>query len=107
MEILTVTTENFETQVLQAKTGVVLDFWAPWCGYCRRINPVIQSMSEEYENLCFAKVNIDDHPKLAQKFGVNTIPTLLFFQNGQAGEEIVAPQSKADITAWLKAQHAL
>lgn len=108
MSIINITTNDFEEKVLKSDKPIVLDFWAPWCGYCRRLNPVIDKISEEYDaNIIFAKVNIDEEPQLAEKFSVNTIPTLIAFKNGVSGKEIIAPQSKADIDKWLSEQGLL
>ncbi|WP_297208980.1 thioredoxin [uncultured Flavonifractor sp.] len=101
MNIIDLTKENFDSVVLQSQVPVLVDFWAPWCGYCRRISPVLDQLSQQYDGrLAVCKVNIDQQPELEERFGVEVIPTLYLFRNGQAGEPIVNPGSKAQIVAW-------
>lgn len=105
MNILNITNENFSAEVQNAEKPVLLDFWAPWCVYCRRLAPALDQISAQYgEKLTVAKVNIDDAPALAEQFGVQTIPTLLLFQNGAHGDGIIAPESKAKVEEWLAQQ---
>ena len=102
--ILTITAENFEKEVLQSALPVLVDFWAPWCVYCRRIEPAVEELAEDTEgNLVVGKVNVDEQEALADRFGVETIPSLILFRNGkQAGEELVAPGSRDAIEEWLE-----
>ena len=101
MEAIVITKENFEEQVLRAEKPVLVDFWAPWCTYCRRIAPAVDQVAGQYgEQMVVGKVNVDEQPELAERFGVETIPTLLVFRNGQAGEPLIAPGSKAQIVEW-------
>ena len=103
MEAIVITKENFEEQVLRAEKPVLVDFWAPWCGYCRRLSPVIDQLDGSYEGrLVIGKINIDDEPELAEKYAVETIPTLMLFQKGKEPAEIIAPQSRGQVTEWLK-----
>lgn len=97
------TKENFNREIVEGKITVV-DFWAPWCGYCKRIAPSVDQIAEEYQNILkVGKLNIDDEPELAEKFDVMTIPTLIAFQNGKAaGEPLVAPTAKSQIEGWMK-----
>ena len=102
MEILHVTEANFDSQVLQADKPVLVDFWAPWCGYCRRIAPVLDQIAQQFDGqVVVGKINIDEEPGLEEQFGVEVIPTLFFFRNGVAGEPIVNPGSKAQIIDWM------
>lgn len=101
MSPIIITKENFESEVLQSKLPVLVDFWAPWCGYCRRIAPVLDQLAEQYDGqLVVGKVDIDAQPELEAQFGVEIIPTLFLFRDGKASEPIVNPSSKAQIVAW-------
>ena len=94
------TKETFNEEVLQAKEPVLVDFWATWCGPCQMVLPIIEELAGEVKDAKICKVNVDEQPELAERFGVETIPTLLVFRNGQAGEPLIAPGSKAQIVEW-------
>ena len=82
--MLTITTKNFENDVLHADKPVLVDFWAQWCPYCRRIAPAFDKVGEQYaDTLIAGKINYDEEPQLIQRFGIDTIPTLLLFKNGE------------------------
>lgn len=101
MTPITITKENFDELVLRAEGPVLVDFWAPWCVYCRRIAPALDQLAEQYgERVTVGKINVDEQPELAQRFAVETIPTLLLFRNGQVSEPLIAPGSKAQIVDW-------
>ena len=100
MAVVTITTENFAQEVLHSDKPVLLDFWASWCGPCRMLSPIVDEVAEERTDVKVGKVNVDEQPELAERFGVETIPTLLVFRNGQAGEPPIAPGSKAQIVEW-------
>jgi thioredoxin 1 len=105
MSIITVTKDNFKTEVESSDKPVLVDFWAPWCGYCKRIMPVVDTVAANYEEkLVVGKLNVDDNEELEDRFEVMTIPTLLLFKDGKAGEPLVNPASKAEIERWLGEQ---
>ena len=103
MAIINITTEDFKHKILEADQPVIVDFWAPWCTYCRRIAPAFDKIAKQQEDkLVFAKVNVDEAPEIAEKYGIDTIPTLLFFKNGEVAGTIVAPDSKAKIETFIQ-----
>lgn len=102
MVIINVTKENFKQEILEADKPVIIDFWAPWCTYCRRIAPAFDKIAAQQENkLIFAKINIDETPEIAEEYGIDTIPTLLLFKHGEVAGTIVAPDSKAKIESFI------
>ena len=102
MSIQAVNDENFETEVLKADGSVLVDFWAPWCGYCRRIGAAYEKISEEYSDILVAgKVNIDEEPQIAEAEKIEVIPTLVLYRNGKAIDSIVAPESKIMIENFI------
>lgn len=93
MAIVNVSDDSFKTEV--EGTGTVLvDFWAPWCGPCKMIAPVLEELDKELGNLKIAKVNVDDNPESASRFGVMSIPTLIVFKDGEPVDKVVGFQSK-------------
>ncbi len=105
MSIISVTKDNFVSEVQQADKAVLIDFWAPWCGYCKRIAPVVEAVAGNYEDkLIFGKINVDEQEELEDRFEVMTIPTLLLFKDGKPGAPLVNPGSRADIDRWLSEQ---
>lgn len=91
------------TQHLQVSKPVLVEFWAPWCVYCRRIIPALNKIAEQYRDiLTVGKVNIDDEPQLAQREQIEVIPTLIIYKDGQALGSIVAPESKARIEQFIQ-----
>jgi thioredoxin 1 len=98
--IVTLTDANFPQEVLSSATPVVVDFWAEWCGPCKMIGPVLDELATEYDGkVKIGKVNIDEHQQLAINYGINSIPTLLFFKDGKVAEQIVGMKSKRDLKA--------
>jgi thioredoxin 1 len=90
--------ETFQTEVLEADTPVLVDFWAEWCAPCKMIAPVLDELSGEYDGkVKFTKVNVDDNPHMAQHYRVRGIPTLLVFSGGEAVDQIVGAQPKAKL----------
>jgi thioredoxin 1 len=110
-EPIHVTDAAFEQAVLKSKTPVIVDFWAPWCGPCRAVAPILESLAAEYDGkVIVAKVNTDDNPEWAQKYGVQGIPTMLFVRDGKLVERIVGagpyPMIKGKLDKMLAAQPA-
>lgn len=94
--------EQFD-QMINGDKPVLVDFWAPWCGYCRRIAPAYERIAEEYgDTLIAGKINIDEEAQLAQAEQIEVIPTLVLFRNGKAIDSIVAPESKAMIDEFVQ-----
>ena len=102
MSIIHITAENYEAQVEKAAGKILLDFWAPWCGPCRMIAPILEQIAEEDESVTIGKVNVDEEVALAAKFGIVSIPTLVVMENGKPVNTAVGYRPKADILALLK-----
>ena len=95
---------NFDQTVLQAEMPVLVDFWAAWCGPCRMVAPVVEELAEEYEGrISFAKLDVDQNPKTASKYGVMSIPTLLIFKKGEPISQIVGFRPKQELKRSLDA----
>ena len=102
MEVLHLTEENFEKEVLQSEVPVLVDFWATWCGPCKMMAPVVDEIAKEVgESLKVGKVDIDQNTSLATKYSVMSIPTFIVFKQGKAVRSSVGVQSKEDIMAML------
>lgn len=95
MADVTFTDQNFETEVLKSESPVVVDFWAPWCGPCRIVSPIIEDLAKEYDGkVKVGKLNVDDNPHMAGHYGVMSIPSVIFFKKGQAVKTMIGAQAK-------------
>ena len=101
MSIAIINQENFRSEVLEAKETVLLDFWAPWCGPCRMLMPLIEEIAAEHSEIKVGKINVDENPDLATEFGVMSIPTLIVMKDGKPVNQAVGGRSKAAILAML------
>jgi thioredoxin 1 len=103
-KIAQLTNDSFKTTVTSSATPVLVDFWAPWCGPCKAIAPILEELASELDGkLTIAKVNIDDHGEVATEYGIRAIPTMLLFKGGQVVEQLVGMMPKAALKAKLAA----
>ena len=101
MSVVKITSENFQELVLNADRKVLLDFWAPWCGPCRMVSPIVDEIAEERKDILVGKVNVDEDMALATRFQVMNIPTLVVLQNGQVVNRVVGARPKDAILSLL------
>ncbi|MFL5895897.1 MAG: thioredoxin [Thermoleophilaceae bacterium] len=97
-----VTDNNFAAEVLEAPQAVLVDFWAPWCGPCRIVAPHLEELNNEREDLTVVKLNVDENPATAAKYGIMSIPTLILFRNGQVAKQVVGALPKARLQQELE-----
>ncbi len=95
------TEDNFDAEVLKSDKLTLVDFWAPWCGPCQIMGPVLDELSNELTTVKIGKLNVDQHPSIAQEYGIMSIPTMKVFKNGQVVKEYVGTQSKESLKAEL------
>lgn len=101
MSVVTVTSENFETEVLQESKPVLLDFWAVWCGPCRMVSPIVDEIADERDDIKVGKINVDEQNALAQQFGIMSIPTLVVMKDGKMVNKAIGAMPKENILALL------
>ena len=101
MSYINVTKDNFVEMVENSPKTVLLDFWAPWCGPCRMVAPIVEEIAEERSDLILGKINVDEEMELAMKFGIASIPTLIAMKTGQVAAKAVGYRPKADIEKLL------
>lgn len=102
MSVMVVTKDNFEKEVLKSDIPVLLDFWAPWCGPCRMVSPVVDEISQEISHAKVGKVNVDEQPELAAQFQIMSIPTLVVIKDGKIASTTVGAKPKAEILNMIK-----
>ncbi len=101
--IIDLSDESFDELVKNSDKPIMVDFWAPWCGPCKAIAPSVEALSEEYgDQMVFAKVNVDDNPLSPSKYGVQAIPTLIFFKDGNVAEQITGMVAKEKLEETIK-----
>lgn len=102
MAIVEINNANFMSEVLESDKKVLVDFWAPWCGPCRMVSPIVDEIANESDKVKVAKINIDEQPQLASQYGVMSIPTLMVFHNGEVVDKAVGARNKAFILQMLE-----
>ena len=103
MAELKITRENFENEGMKSNIPVLIDFWAPWCGPCRMMGPIIEQLAEEYEGKAkVGKVNVDEEGELSQAFGVMSIPTIVLVKDGKVVKQAVGARPKTEVEAMLQ-----
>lgn len=101
MDIIKITKDNFEAEVINSDKPVLVDFWASWCGPCMMQGPVLDEIADEYDSIKVGKINVDEQQELAIRFGVMSIPTLMYFKGGEAVETLVGLRSKEQLVQSL------
>jgi len=100
--VVEITDGNFDAQVLKASLPVLVDFWAPWCGPCKAIGPVVGELAVDYQGkITVGKMNVDDNPSTPGKYGIRAIPTLILFKNGQVVDQITGAVGKSQLAAMM------
>jgi thioredoxin 1 len=102
---VTLTDRNFQREVIESQKPVLVDFWAPWCGPCQAMGPVIKELAEEFQSRAIvAKVDVDNNPEIAGRYGIQSIPTLMIFQNGEVVDQSVGTMPKKVLAQKLEDQ---
>ena len=101
MSAINITASNFEEEIIRSDKPVLLDFWAPWCGPCRMVGPIVEEIADERADIKVGKINVDEEQELARRFGVMSIPTLVVVKEGQVVHQSAGARPKAQILALL------
>ena len=101
MSVIHINNQNFKNEVLHSDKPVLLDFWAPWCGPCRMVLPIVEEIAEERQDIKVGKINVDEEPELAAQFGVMSIPTLVVIKDGKIVNQAMGARPKSAILAML------
>jgi len=102
--VIDITDQNFEQEVIKSTLPVLVDLWAPWCGPCRMVAPIVEQLADEYNGkVKFCRLNVDDNPQTAAKYGVMSIPTLIFFKGGAAADTVIGAVPKQTLQPKLDA----
>ena len=101
MAVIHITGDNYNDLVQKSEKPVLLDFWATWCGPCKMIAPILEEIAGENKNLTVGKINVDEEPELAVRFGITSIPTLIVIRDGKAAGKTIGYQSKAELEKFL------
>ena len=101
MSVVVITKENFDAEVIQADKPVIIDFWAAWCGPCQMMGPVVEELADEIQDVKFGKINVDEQPELAAKFGVMSIPTFIMMKDGKEVKKTMGAMPKSDLAAYF------
>ncbi len=101
-KVKTITDANFEKEVLGAEKPFLVDFWAPWCAPCKTINPLMDTIAEEYQDIMVGKIDIDENPQIASKFSILSIPAFYIFSNGEVVDKLLGAQPKEVIESHIR-----